>query len=443
MTCRLALAPIGRIHFDFALAQELTQKFRQQLAANGYECFGPTEIITDLESARAAATTLARTPADLLLIFQSTFADSQMITALTDSLDLPVFIWAPPDERTGARLRLGTFTGINLSCHALNRQHKAYTFAYARLDDPSAWRKLAVAAAAGSVRRRLRATRIGLVGERPAGMDTCDLDESELARIGVKAQRIELSQAFERILATPPDQVAAVRQRLDQRLPNLGELDAQAVHRTLSTYVTLKEMAQAEGMAALAIRCWPEFFTQLGCAACGAISLLSDDGLPGTCEADVNGAVSHLIMQWLAGAPAFSTDVVEIDTAKDEIVLWHCGQAPLSLADPTVQPRGTIHSNRRLPLMMDFPLKPGQVTLARLSRAGGTLKLVVARGEMLRAPQAYSGTSGVFRFERSAQEFLERLLSLGIEHHISLAYGDYVAELEALAPMLQLPFVAL
>jgi L-fucose isomerase-like protein len=261
--------------------------------------------------------------------------------------------------------------------------------------------------------------------------------------LGVKVQPIELPKTFERILATEPYKVAAVRQRLDARLPNLAEFDQQPLNRTLSTYVTLKEIAQTEGMAGLAVRCWPEFFTQLGCAACGAVSLLSNDGVPAACEADVNGAVSHLIMQWLCGGPAFSTDVVEVDTAKDEIVLWHCGQAALSLADPAVQPRGTIHSNRKVPLMMDFPLKPGKVTLARLSRAGGETKLIVARGEMLRAPQAYSGTAGVFRFERSAQEFMDRLLSLGIEHHISLAYGDYVATLEVLAKMLKLPFVAL
>jgi L-fucose isomerase-like protein len=441
---RLAVVSIGRVHFDFALATELAQQFRQRLEEHGYDLVGPSEIITDLAGAEAAARQLAGAPADLMVVLQTTFADSQMITALTDALDMPVFIWAPPDQRTGARLRLGSFTGINLSCHALNRQGKSYGFVYGSYDDSTAWNKLAAYAAAGNIRRKLKSTCIGVVGERPAGMDTCDLDAAELDRwTGVQIQRIDLHQAFERIRAADANELTAVRQRLDRSLGNLDSLDQKPLGVTLSTYVALKEMAIEKGMASLAVRCWPEFFTELGGAACGAISLLSDEGIPATCEADINGAVSHLILQWLSDGPAFSTDVVEVDTAKDEIVLWHCGQAPLSLADPTVQPRGTIHSNRRVPLLMDFPLKPGRVTLARLSRAGGHMQLVAGRGEMLSAPQAYSGTSGVFRFERPAQEFMDRLLSNGIEHHMTLAYGDHMETLQILAGMLKLPLLAL
>ena len=151
------------------------------------------------------------------------------------------------------------------------------------------------------------------------------------------------------------------------------------------------------------MRCWPEFFTELGCAACGAMSMLTDAMTPCSCEADVNGTVTQLILQWLSGEQAFGTDVVGFDMARDEAVVWHCGLAPLSMADPTVQPRGTIHSNRKLPLLMEFPLKPGRVTIARLTQSGnGAYRLVVGGGEMLRAPMSFTGTSGVLRFDRPA-----------------------------------------
>jgi len=94
--------------------------------------------------------------------------------------------------------------------------------------------------------------------------------------------------------------------------------------------------------------------------------------------------------------------------------------------------------------MMDFALKPGPVTLLRLSVAGGdNLKLVVGQGELLDSPKAYAGTSGVFRFDRPAKNFMERFLSLGIEHHIALGYGCFIPEIEALAGMLRLPLIKL
>ncbi len=141
--------------------------------------------------------------------------------------------------------------------------------------------------------------------------------------------------------------------------------------------------------------------------------------------------------------PAFGSDLVSFDFEANNAVLWHCGLAPLSMADPGFQPSGGLHSNRQLPLVMEFPLKPGRVTLARLSRATGDLRLVIGGGEMLAAPPSFSGTSGVIRFDRPAREVLDTILREGLEHHLSLTYGDHVQPLIALAEMLNLPILYL
>jgi len=92
---------------------------------------------------------------------------------------------------------------------------------------------------------------------------------------------------------------------------------------------------------------------------------------------------------------------------------------------------------------MEFPLKPGRVTLARLSQTTGGYRLVVGSGEMLRAQMSFSGTSGVLRFDRPAREILDTLLGQGLEHHLSLTYGDHVPTLLSLADMLGLPVLHL
>ncbi len=113
------------------------------------------------------------------------------------------------------------------------------------------------------------------------------------------------------------------------------------------------------------------------------------------------------------------------------------------MADPTVKPRGTIHSNRKLPLLMEFPLKPGRVTIARVSEATGGYRLVVGSGEILRAPLSFSGTAGVLRFDRPASEVLDTIMSEGLEHHVSVTYGEFAPELIVLARMLGLPVISL
>ena len=102
-----------------------------------------------------------------------------------------------------------------------------------------------------------------------------------------------------------------------------------------------------------------------------------------------------------------------------------------------------MHPNRLMPLLSEFPLKPGRVTIARLSQSKGQHRLVIGGGEMLRAAPSFSGTSGVCAFDRPAAEALDTVMTEGLEHHYGLAYGDVRDELRALAALLGLPVVDL
>jgi L-fucose isomerase-like protein len=374
------------------------------------------------------------------VVLQATFADSTMVMSLAEMVDAPLLLWAVPEERSGGRLRLNSLCGINLGAHALRRGGHDYAYVYAPPQDPAALDKVHTLGAAGRGRRLLRQARLGRVGENPEGMDSCKLDRAALARnFGLDVVQVELADIFEATKKADALQVDALEKGLIAKLDGLQALDRAAVRKTLSSYLALREFAEREHLAGLAVRCWPEFFTELGCAACGALSMLSDELTPCSCEADVNGTITQLILQWISGEPAFGTDVVSFDLEDDTVVVWHCGLAPLAMADPEVRPRATIHSNRQLPLLMEFPLKPGRVTLARLSEATGDYRLVVGSGEMLRAPLSFSGTSGVLRFDQPARQVLDTLVSKGLEHHVALTYGDQVPALLALARMLDLP----
>lgn len=446
---QIAFIPLVRTTFDVALAAEMIAQARAALTAAGLELTGPAVPVSDLAMAQAAAAELAAAAVDLTIIFQATFADSTMVTVLTEQVASPVFLWAIPEPWTGGRLRLNSLCGINLAGHALTLRKRKYEYAYGAPQDPAVIAKIRTLAAAGSLQRRLRSARLGVVGEHPQGMDSCHLDEQKLAAVfGVEICRIELAEVFARARRVPAAAIHETRRGLDARLDNLATLEQTPLNGTLSVYNALKEIAEERGLAGLAVRCWPEFFTELGCAACGAMSLLSDgfglsSALPCSCEADINGTLTQLMLQWLAGSPAFGTDMVGVDPERDRIALWHCGLAPLSMADPAVQPHGTIHSNRRVPLVMDFPLKPGAVTVARLSQATGSLRLVLGKGEMLAEPKPFSGTAGTLKLACPAQEFLRLLMREGLEHHVSLAYGDYAAELQAFANLTDLPVLAM
>lgn len=450
---RIALAAIARPTFDVSLAQLLADTVVERLQAAGHNLVGSgARLLMDSVGVEQALTTLAGEAFDLVLVLQASFADSSMVVQLARGLadhGAPLLLWALPEERTGERLRLNSLCGINLAAHALARQGLAYDYLLAAPDDPAAYARIGLLARAGMARRALRDARIGLVGEHPAGFDPCAYDADGLkALLGATVVPIALTEALEQARVAAVDRRTAFLSRVGAYAGNLDELDQTALNGTAGVYAALRDYADTERLDGIAVRCWPEYFTELGCAACGAMSVLNDECTPASCEADVNGTLTLVLLRALSGAPSFIADLVSVDAASDTAVLWHCGLAPAAMADPEATIRGTIHSNRKLPLLFEFPLRPGRVTLARLTQRHledgvNGYRLVVGGGEMLRAPGSFSGTSGVIRFDRPASVVLDTIMAEGLEHHLCLVYGDYRDELRAFARLIGLSLVDL
>ena len=279
--------------------------------------------------------------------------------------------------------------------------------------------------------------RIGRIGAHPEGFHTCAYDADALRDLtGVEVEAMELAELFDRARAAPdpagPRAEASVLEGLDG--VNQEELD-----RSLRLRAALDALRDEKRLDAFAIRCWPETFTEYGGAVCGPVSMSGEARVPCACEADVYGAATQLLLQASADAPVFLADVVDMDAEDDTAVVWHCGQAPISMADRDARPRAAIHSNRRMPLLFEFNLRPGLVTLARISQAHGAPKLVLGFAEMLERPLAFSGTAGVLRFDRPIREVLPDVIASGLEHHVALAYGDHREDLRSAAAALDLP----
>ncbi len=438
---KVAFLSIARTTFDIELANQVSTAARAAIACAAFDLCGPSELITDQQAALQAVEELTQDPPDLLLIFQATFADSTMLMQLADAVDAPLLLWAVPEDHTGGRLRLNSLCGINLAGHALTRAGINYDYLFTAPGDPAALEKIGVLAKAGQARNILRRARLGRVGENPDGFETCLFDPDLIAsQFGLEVVQLDLMEdLFALARGVDPDRIDAIQDQLGQKVAGLEELDPAASRGTMSVYAGLKQLAEEKNLAAFAVRCWPEFFTELGCAACGAMSMMCDEMVPCSCEADINGTITQMILQSISQTPAFGTDMVSIDEERDALVVWHCGLAPLSMASTAERPGVTIHSNRQLPLLFDFTLKPGPVTVARLSESSGNFRLVIGSAEVLAAPKAFSGTSGLLRFTRPGRAILDLLMKEGLEHHISITYGEYTEELIAFAKLLEIP----
>ena len=450
----IGIVPLACLGFDMALARAIADKACASLEAAGFALVGERALLSDAAAARAAVAGLAAEKLDLMLVLQTTFTDARMVVDIAKAATAPLAIWAFPEKRTGGRLRLNSLSGVILGVHALGRAGMA---CMGHFGPPDADELAAIVpilargerpdvglaapgpagnhAAARALMVDLAGTRIGLIGEPPAGFDTSRCDAAALASLaGVEIVALPLAHLFQRARAQSliPGLLDDWQERADA-LAGIDQFDHAQVRQSLALAAALEEIEQDNGLSALAVRCWPETFDGQGCAACAPMGFLSEDGTPCACEADVFGALTGMILNAVSEAPSWLADLVDIDAASDTAVFWRCGSAPLSMADEDEEPRAQIHAIRNMALLQEFALKPGRVTLARISQSGNVVRMVLAGGEMLRAPKSFAGTSGVVRFDRPAGEVLDAMLGEALEHRFGIAYGDHRPALRALA----------
>ncbi|WP_114008283.1 L-fucose/L-arabinose isomerase family protein [Cohaesibacter intestini] len=440
----IGVVALGRPTFDVPFAEEILAKAWGALESLNADLIGKPELLFDADAVLGALPALKAQKLDMLLLLQVTFTDATMTVELGKEIDAPLVMWSFPEARTGGRLRLNSFCGVNLASHALSRNDLSIDYIHADADSPKAIEDIALLAKAGAIVNELQGAKLKLVGEHPDGFDACNFNEQELqTRFGIDVDRIGISDFINQVKALPDDVADAPYERSKAQFPNLGELDQEATRKTLKVYSKLRTEADEKGYKGVAVRCWPDFFVEYGCAACGALALLNEDHTPAGCEADMMGVVTSLTLQQASGGSVFNTDLVDVNIEDDSIVFWHCGQAPIDMADTDQTIQGTIHSNRKMPLLSEFALKPGRITMARFSQGHGKLRLLLAGAEMIKAPLAFSGTAGTARPDIPVKDFLDRMINEGLEHHTALTYGEHRPIMRAIAKRLGIEVVEL
>ena len=446
----IAFLAVGRPTFDLPSAQPLCCSALKAVRAVVPTTIGNSRLHL---SAKEIAIESAGWPQSIrtVIIAFGTFSDATLAGAAIDDLgsEVNVVLWSFPEERTGGRLLRNSLCGANLAAFHLRAQGRNVRGIHAEPANPEVEQMISAAleakptptrpsrsngwshsdtAAALKVAQRLESAHIGIVGDAPVGFDPC--------LVGADPKAIGATFQFERLdqLLAAADAVGTpvVLPTGAQALHGIDQLDQAATTRSLQLHSALTTLAERHDWDAFALRCWPECFGWGG-AACAPLSLLTEEGIPGACEADGFGALTSLMLTTVSDRPAFLADLVDLDPADNTVVFWHCGVAPTSMADPARPVLAAAHPNRGTPLAVQFGLRPGRVTIARLSRSKNQLRLVLGTGSVVAGPPPFSGTSAVVRMDTPAAQIHSDLMTEGLEHHFGLAYGDHATVLRALA----------
>ena len=438
---RVALACVARPTFAVEAAQAGAEKAWAELNTLRWPIIGDATLLMDAQAAREAARRIRLQEPDLLVIFCATFSDASMAVTLAEQIGVPICLWAVREPGpVGDRLWLNSLCGANIASHALQKVGHNVRYLYGDPGEPELLTQLAAFARAAAVRTRLRQSRIGLVGQAPTGFYGCQFDELELARVfGTSVVQIDLASIFAAAHEAPAERANAAIATTVQRSPSLRTLDVREVQRFGAAYSVLHDALDKYRLDGLAVRCWPEFPQDFGLMPCATLGRLADDGFVCACEADMHGAVTLLLLQWLSGAAPLLADLVAMDKSANTVSLWHCGNAPACLAREGEEPTLTIHCNRKIGVAGNFAIRPGAATLARLGVGPRGYRLLCTEGEILDEPiNRFAGNTALFRPESAASTLLDTIMHDGWEHHVAIVAGHLHAELTEFAQLLNL-----
>ena len=180
----------------------------------------------------------------------------------------------------------------------------------------------------------MKSMRIGAVGDAPTGFTPCTFDGAKLEELfGLTVESMDMGDAFERISRVPSEKSLVAHGSALKAQPTLGDVNHEQAVKVAGVEVALDEWRDEKALDAIAIRCWPEFPTDLGACVCSALGRLSDRGTVTTCERDVLGAVTMLLCEALGSDQNYLVDIVDLKADENIIRLWHCGSAATKLAE--------------------------------------------------------------------------------------------------------------
>lgn len=459
---RVVVIPTARPTFAVDIAWERVAAARALIAELGGDVRGPAALVMTEQDIDAAADAIGP-DADLVVNVCATFSDASAAQRLYRNLTAPLLLWAFREPGlVGDRLLLNSLCGANLFGHAIVGSGGSARLVHGDPGEPQI-RSSLLSALTGELpaavpardpgrpradqeptRRALHSLRgavVGLAGDAPAGFTPCEYDPRLLdSMFGVTVATLTTEEMFERVRGTSAADRQAELDAARKAQPSLDEVEPGQAGLGAATTAALHDWVNSESLAAIAVRCWPEFPAQLGVCPCSSLSRLADAGTPTACERDVYGAVTMLLMEALGSGPTYLVDTVDLDADANVIRAWHCGSAATRLAADPARATQTVHCNRRIGVAGNYPLKTGPVIMARLAEGhGGGFRLLVTAGESLREPNRFQGNTAAIRLGADAAEFVHGLVTGGFPHHTVLAWSDIRPSLRAAADLLGIP----
>ena len=332
-----------------------------------------------------------------LFVVLGSYTSDAILLEVAASYSGPLLIWAPAEQLSPEAFPpFASLVGLTQSIGTLKRFGYHPHPLYGACDSPEFGKDLSRFLRVISASETLRHARIGRIGPGcPSMMDT-QFDALLLrTQLGLEVVDFTIQTFIDMVRKVPDDQAAAVARQVQAMNTASKPAETDCIN-SARAYLALRTLVAEHGLSAVTVRCWPELKEQDVLSPCLALSLLTDQGIPAGCESDALGTASMLMAQLLTDRPAFFGDFVAVDSASDEVLLFHCGAGAVGLSEASQEVRLRTHSRPTMwapGVTVEFPVKPGKMTYLQLGQVEQGFRLLLADGQAVQHPSFCRGTN--------------------------------------------------
>ncbi len=367
---------------------------------------------------------------DAIFIINCNFGNEEACGRVAKNMGVPVLLWGPQDmvfEPDGTR-----YTDAQCGLFAISKQLRRYHVPFSYIENSpvdsdifrTGFEKFLSVVTMVKNFKNLTVTQVGTRLNPFKSVMSNELEITE--KFGINLNTVNMAQftdKYNKILASKSSELAidVVDLKKKYDVADLSDDDLNKLLAFVYTYIEFFNETEAD---ALTSECWSSMPLALGSNPCLAMSILYDMGYIVTCESDVHGAITSVLLMCASrgkNPPAFGEFTVRHPENRNAELLWHCGPFPYSLKNENSEAK--LFNTKP-----SFKAKDGDYTIARFQGDAGNYTLL--GGEFKTTDGPYTFGTYMWAEFNDLSKIEKKLINGPYIHHMSEVYGKYVDVLE-------------
>ena len=365
---------------------------------------------------------------DAVFFVNANFGNEEAIAEVA-KIGKPVCIWAPLDERFDADGMRYTDSQCGIFGVSRLLQRNNIPFSHintCRVDSDTFKKGFEKFASVACMVKNFRALKIAQVGLRPRPFYSVIFNEGELMqKFGIRCIPVNIGvivDKYNKILEERDAELEDGAKLLLSRY-EMDDLTPPLLKKVYAFVLLYKDLFAELGVDAISAECWTAMQLAVGAMPCTAYSVLADMGYIISCESDMHGAMTMVMLAAASRGkkvPFFGEFTVRHPENKNGELLWHCGPFAYSLKAPD-----SVAKN--VNMRQWFRVKDGKYTIARIDQDNGNYSVLNGTFKTTTGPYTF-GTYLWAEFD-NMDKWEDKLIDGPYIHHCVEIEGDYTEEI--------------